>query len=473
MQHMLKKLEQTIQEQRLLEGVTRLLVGVSGGADSVALITALVQLQEALGVTLVVAHLNHLIRGEDAEADERFVHELAESLSLRCVSARVDVPALCRGGGVSLEMAARNARQAFFADMLTQEQCEAVAVAHTADDQVETILLRLFRGCGLLGLSGIPYRNVVKGCVIVRPMRDVTHAEAVHFLQQRNRPWREDATNQDTDFMRNRVRHEILPMLEKRMNPKVRGALLRMSDIVRADNDWLDLAAGNSFTNCCLPGSGKNAALSIERLNRLPLAEQRRVIMKWLADQHVDHLSLDLDAIRRIEQLTMARKGSKAVSLKAGWQVTRIYNRLVIQRKNSARNLKAYRVELILPGTTDCREYGFVAETEQSTGIIRQKNTRIGTYPLTVTLNAEEVKYAPLYVRSWRYGDVFNPLGMEGHKKVQDIFVDRKVPRTLRAVWPLVECRGQLVWIPGYQIAQGWELPGQDAAAVKITLRTD
>ncbi len=463
----LERVEQTVQEHRLLEGVTRLVVGVSGGADSVAMLFALHHLRGRYPMALTVAHLNHQIRGEDAQADEDFVRELAASLELPCVTEKADVPAMSRESGVSLEMAARNARLDFFRRVVEREKADAVAVAHTSDDQVETILLRLFRGCGLLGLSGIPHTNELKGMRIIRPLRDRTHEEAETFLKERKHPWREDATNQELEFMRNRVRHEVLPLLEKRLNPRVRGALLRMSDIVRVDNEWLDGAAAHSFKKCV--GPGEDPVLSLDRLNRLPLAEQRRVIMKWLAEQQVDQKNLDAESIKRIERLALAMQGSKSVPLKSGWRVTRVYNKLVLQRGGGNRK-NGYEVPLVISGVTKLEEAGLLITTELTQGIVREQGAQIGALPLCATLNAAVIGDAPVTVRAWRFGDVFRPLGMEGHKKVQDVFVNRKVPRECRSRWPLLECRGQIIWIPGYQVGKGWELPDDQTPALKITI---
>lgn len=463
----LEGVERTVEEHGLLKEVSRLVVGVSGGADSVAMLFALHHLRERFPMILTVAHLNHRIRGEDADADEEFVRELSASLGLPCVTEQADVPAMSRASGVSLEMAARNARLDFFRRVVGRERADAVAVAHTSDDQVETILLRLFRGCGLLGLSGMPYTNDLKGLRIIRPLRDATHEDAENFLKERKHPWREDATNRDVEFMRNRVRHEVLPLLEKRLNPRVRTALLRMSDIVRVDNEWLEGAAAHSFRKCV--GPGDDPALSLDRLNRLPLAEQRRVIMKWLAQQQVEQQNLDAESIRRIEQLALAMRGSKSVPLKSGWRVTRVYNKLVLQRGGGNRK-NGYEVTLNVPGVTRLEEAGLVITVERTQGVVRQKGAKIGVLPLCATLNAAVIGDAPLRVRGWRFGDVFCPLGMDGRKKVQDIYVNRKVPRDVRSRWPLLECRGQIVWVPGYQVGKGWELPDDQTPALKITI---
>ena len=464
----LESVERTIEGYRLLEGVSRLVAGVSGGADSVAMLFALHHLRERYALTLIAAHLNHQIRGADAQADEDFVRELAASLDIPCISEKADVPALAKASGVSLEMAARYARLDFFRRTARTEQADAVAVAHTSDDQVETILLRLFRGCGLLGLSGIPYTNELNGLRIIRPLRDVTHQDAELFLKERKHPWREDGTNQETDYLRNRVRHEVLPLIEKRLNPRVRGALLRMSDIVRVDNEWLDGAASHSFKKCVVPGD--DPALKLDRLNQLPLAEQRRIIMKWLAGQQVDQQTLDAESIRRIEQLALAVRGSKTVPLKAGWRVTRVYDKLVLQRGGEGRKTHSFSVEIAVPGETRIPEAGLIVTTEQTRGIVRQKGAQIGRLPVCATINADVIGASPVTVRTWRFGDVFRPLGMEGHMKVQDIFVNRKVPRDCRCLWPLVECRSQIIWMPGYQVGKGWELPDDQTNAIKITI---
>ena len=211
----------------------RVLVAASGGADSTALALAL----QDLGCEIALAHVHHGIRGKAADADARFVAALASKLGAPIYLGRFDVPAEARQTGESLEMAARRVRRDFLLATAKLEKIRFVATGHTADDQAETVLMRIARGTSVTGLSGIPYVSKQDGATFVRPLRDATRAQVVAFLKGRKQCWREDQSNADAFALRNRVRHEILPLLEKRLNPGVRQALLRLADIAAAEDE--------------------------------------------------------------------------------------------------------------------------------------------------------------------------------------------------------------------------------------------
>ena len=240
--YMLEKTQHSVRKHGLIRRGQHVLVAVSGGADSVAMLLALDELKRLLGIRLTVAHLNHHIRGNEAKKDAEFVRKLAAGLKIPFVGGDADVPRLAKSRGLSIEMAAREARYEFLADAARKKGADVIATAHTADDQAETVLLKLCRGAGSRGLSGIPRETTINGVRVVRPLLDVTRVEIESFLRRKKQAWREDRTNRDTAYLRNRVRHELLPMLESKLNPGIREALLRTADILREEDDLLGIA---------------------------------------------------------------------------------------------------------------------------------------------------------------------------------------------------------------------------------------
>ncbi|MCG2661148.1 MAG: tRNA lysidine(34) synthetase TilS, partial [Kiritimatiellae bacterium] len=322
---------QTIRRHNLLARGQHILVGVSGGADSVALLAVLRRLAPAWKLRLTVAHLNHGIRGPAAAADAAFVAGLARRWKLEFVGGKVNVPVQARRRGISLEMAGRSARYGFFAKAARTHHCDAVATAHTADDQAETILLNLARGAGAAGLAGIPYIGRHGALNVVRPLRDVGRASVERFLARGRLAWREDATNADPAFLRNRVRHEVLPFLEERLNPGIRLALLRASDILTRENEWLDVLAEEILGQCREAVTGH--ALEANRLSGFPVAARRRVLRHWLEASGLDAEMLSFDAIERLDNLITRRltdRGGRAVTLSGGWLVRRYGNKLTL-----------------------------------------------------------------------------------------------------------------------------------------------
>ena len=446
---MLALLQKALAASRALRPGQRVLVAVSGGADSVALAHLLHRGRRLLCLRPVLAHLHHGIRGRAADADAAFVRRLARRLDLPLLLERADVPAQARAAGISLEMAARVARYAFFARAARQVHAAAVLVAHTADDQAETVLLRLARGAGPQGLGGMAPVSCRNGLTILRPLLGVRHADLVALLRKHRWRWREDASNRDLHFLRNRVRHELLPLIERRLNPRFREALLRTADVLREEQVWLDELAAVDLARC--RGAAAGGGLLIQPLAAQPRAAQRRLLRLWLAGGGLPPERLTFDAVEAV--LTLARRahGTQAVPLGDGWRVVRRYAALALEAEPTA----APRWTLTV---------------QSHRGILRERPTQPGRLPARATLSARAVGGSPLTVRAWRPGDRMRPLGLRGTKKLQDIFTDAKVPRDRRAAVPVVECRGEIVWLPGYRVAQGWEVPRANSPALLVTV---
>ena len=462
---MLRNITDTIQKHALLKSDDRVVVAVSGGADSVALLYALHHLRRRLGISLIVAHLDHGIRGPAGAADATFVKQLAWKLGLPCVHDRVDVPAAARSARISLEMAAREVRYAFLVRTARELNATCIATAHTSDDQVETILLRLARGAGSQGLTGIRFRTMSDGMPVVRPMREVSHAQAVAFLKKHHLRWREDRTNDELRFVRNRVRHKVLPFLEEQLSPRLRETLRRTSDIMAGENEWMDAEAQKALRSCTLPRN----VLSVRRLGALTLAVRRRVVRAWLVACGLPPDVVDYDVGERVEQLLAARGGTKSAALPGDWRVVRAYDRLRVERVPAKRE-KGFCVSLRIPGVTRLSEPALRIDAKYATGIVRERTARVGRYPSTATVSRAAVGKEPVFIRSWQPGDRIRPLGMKGSKKIQDILTDLKVPVDQRGQVPLLECRGEIIWLPGYRVAQGWEVRGPGDRCVRLRI---
>lgn len=465
---MLRIVQRTIRKHELLRPGDHVLIAVSGGADSVALVYALHFLKEQYRVSIALAHLNHRIRGRAADQDAQFVKELAWRLGLHCVQERTDVPRMARERGISLEMAARESRYKFLERTACEVGANCIATAHTSDDQVETAFLKLARGAGPQGISGIPYSADRRGLRIIRPCRDVTHAEAVRFLRRYGLGWREDKSNVDMTFLRNRVRHQILPLLESKLNPQVRRAILRTAELLREENEWLDSIARRLWSEC-VEGPKRNG-LNVEKLNGFPLAARRRILRLWLVAGGVDPDQLGFETIENIERLLVAPRGTHAVPVAGALRVVRRYRRLTLE-KHSVSAGGAFRERIAVPGETLLPEHGLRIITKWATGIIRKRGAQVGHLPAAASLGAEALCHSPLYVRSWKAGDRIRPLGMSGSCKLQDLFVDQKVPRDSRDRIPVFECRDAIVWIPGYRIARDWEVKESRAPSLHIYVR--
>jgi tRNA(Ile)-lysidine synthase len=456
---------------------SHILVAVSGGADSVALLHSLHQVAKQRRWRLTVAHLNHGIRGKKANDDAAFVEAMARRLRIPCVVGRARVPALAKRKGISLEMAAREARYAFLTRTARAVKADGVATAHTADDQVETILLKLVRGAGRGGLSGMAAQSLVDGVPLIRPLLEVSRGEIEAFLRERGLSWREDESNRDTAFLRNRVRHELLPLLEEQFNPRIREAVLRCGEVLGAEDAWMEELAQEILKDCTLtpalsPEGGGSRYVQSDKLYGYPLAARRRVIRLWLVQQGVPASGLDFESIARVEVLLGGSQGSKAVELAGGWQVQRQYDRVTVKKTAAARATEksVTAIQVKVPGVTLVKALGLRITVMLAPGIVKTRGSEPGVFPAQATLSAKGLEQGSLWVRPGKAGDRMSPFGMKGSRKIQDILVDAKVPRTARARIPVLVCADRVVWLPGYRIDRKWAVADEETMNLQVVV---
>ena len=286
----------TVEKRALFPRGGKIILAVSGGADSMAMLHALAGIADP-GYKLRVAHVHHGLRGRAADADANLVKKTAKQLGVPFHLCRANVKAVAKRKQISTEMAAREVRHEFF-HKLAKKYHATVATAHTRDDQAETVLLRLIRGSGTDGLGGIEYKTKIRGLKIIRPMLDVSHADAMEFLRERKLKWREDASNADDAMKRNRVRHELIPLLETRFNPRIREILARTASVLRADSGCLAAIAEAELATR-LESNG-----SLKTENPPHTAIWRRVIFRWLLHHaRVAPPRLDNELVHRVEKL--------------------------------------------------------------------------------------------------------------------------------------------------------------------------
>lgn len=436
-----------------------LLVAVSGGADSVALLRLLCRHRERHPIRLTVVHLNHGIRGTAADRDEAFVRQLARELKVPCVVGRARVPDAAARSGESLEMSARKARHAFFRRVLQRTGAYAVAVAHTADDQAETVLLRLLRGCGLQGLGGIALETNLDNLRVVRPLLGATRAEIESFLRAEGFAWREDRTNRDRSILRNRVRHELLPYLEKRFQPAIRRIICRTAETLREAQALLEPLAAQAFAQC-VDAAGR---LSVARLRKLDPALRSHVVLRWLRARGVPEARLGRSVTARVLSLL---EGASRAEVSGGMRAIRLRGRLMLARDERRAAEEPTAAPLRVPGRV-AWSGGVVLTAERSTGIVRPPLQRPGRLPAIATIRSPRRGEA-LQVRAPWPGARIAPIGMSGSTKLQDVLVNAKVPRSRRAQIPVVACGDEVVWVPGYRIARRWAVPGESARSVTL-----
>ena len=415
-----------------------LLVGVSGGPDSVALLGVLVQ----SGWHPHVCHLNHQLRGADSDADAEFVRELAGRYNLACT---IEARAVGRDEG-----AARQARFDFFTDVALRTGIRKLALAHTADDQVETFLLRLLRGAGVPGLVGIWPERQIGPLRVIRPLLQCRRAEVLKYLRERGLTYREDASNADTRFTRNRIRHELLPLLEREYNPAIRDVLANTAEILRDEDFYLlHHIAQRFYMAVC-----QNDAVNVQALANCPVAVQRRLLRFWLGAEDESGPQFSFEQIEAVRELARSESPSGQIDLPRELVVYREYGELRKARREEL-ELVTGRWPLAVDGETVIRVLGvrFVVECFAGRpGGVESPHSK------AESLDADTLGATP-FVRTWQEGDRFQPLGMNGDKKLQDFFVDEKVPRRMRGrVSLLCAADGRIAWVVGHRIAEPFKV---------------
>lgn len=487
-----QRVRRYIRDLELLHPGDRVGVAVSGGADSVALLRLLLELREELGVVLSLVHVNHQIRGADADADQQFVTDLARLHALPLHASAADTPAEAATRRLSLEAAAREIRYRYFEGLLTEGLLDKIATAHTLDDQAETVLLRLARGSGIKGLAGIYPEWLIRARVgtglrqacpeqlkrseavervqgerssppsasdqsavdrrprlscaaVVRPLLQVRRSDLQAYLRDFGQPWREDATNLDLRFTRNRVRHKILPQLENELNPRIRDLLAETAEIARAEESYWAGEVSRALTQAwSAPDGSTPGLLRIAALLRHPLALQRRILRAateslgvCLEFQHVDEL---------LGLVQAPPMGEKQVVLPGGWRALRLHDQLRFEPPQPGQAIDApdFAYSLHLPGEVAVPETGTIF--------------RVTVVPVSQELAGEA--YDPtrlphlLQVRNWRPGDRFWPAHTKAPRKIKELLQDRKVPPTQRHMWPVITSAAsgheEVIWMRGF-----------------------
>jgi tRNA(Ile)-lysidine synthase len=456
---LIAKVEKTIRLQRLIHPGDTLVVALSGGADSVALLDILSRLH-GYDLRLIATHLNHCLRGAEADADQEFCRLLAARYGIPFEARRIDILKMAGDSRLNLEDAGRRARIDLFDEISTSYRASAVALAHHADDQAETVLMRMLRGSGMSGLSGMAYRN---GRGYIRPLLDITRLEIEQYLRCCGIEWREDASNSDTAYLRNRIRHQLLPLLEE-YNPAIRSGLAATAAVIRGDETLLREVTEEEFRKSCRVEEGR-AVFSVAHLVGLNPSLNRRLLRR-----SVMHIAGTLDGIwqRHIEsvvQLTVSERPHSQVALPHGMVALREYDVLALTR--SPHFATATSDELLIDGPGQYRlPWGGSIAVELSS------TTDIPEEAHTLLLDRSAAPF-PWSIRTFHSGDRMVPLGMSGSKKVKNIFIDKKIPQSKRRRIPLLFCDNSLLWIAGVCCSELCRITTRSAVTVRVTWQSD
>ena len=440
-----------IRERQLLKPGDRVAVAVSGGADSVALLRVLLELRAELGIVLVVAHFNHQLRGTESDADERFVADLARHIDLPFFTGRADVRERAESRKLSLEHAARELRYQWLTELAHEQRFNAIATAHNADDQAETVLMKFLRGAGSRGLAGIHPVHNGHGVRVVRPLLATPRAEIERYLSQLHQPWREDHTNLDTQHTRNRIRHKLLPLLEREYNPSLRAALNETAEVARAEEDFWRTALGTE----CKETREHPRELLLGGVEHLHVAAQRRLLKRLL---EWNQLATDFHHVENLRRCALGE--TPTANLANGWLATRYHDRLCLSPPRTESKATDYESSLPVPGECYIPEVGITLRA-----IAIPQNAAV-LEPQGSLLRAEGL--VSLTVRNWRPGDRFRPAHSGSEKKLKELFADKHIPADQRPHWPVVLSNEQVVWVREFPVAHDFAWVSGSGGALRI-----
>jgi len=471
---LLRTVEQTVTTYGMLKPRDSVVVGVSGGPDSVALFHVLLTLASRFSLRLGVAHLNHCLRQNDSDKDAEFVASLATRFDIPCYIHKANVRKYQLENKLSLEEAARRVRYTFFNRVAEKNRFNKIALGHHFDDNAELVLMNLFRGSGPLGLSGIP---PVRDGKTIRPLLQLNRSEIIAFLDKNGLKYISDTSNRDTRFLRNRIRHDLIPLLKTSYNPKISQSLNRLASITRSEEEWIKDVIHPLFEKAVVSIQNGQIALSVSILNGIHVAAQRRIIRKAIASTKGDLRRINFAHIDSVTNLLDRVPEYGALDLPDRIRIHRKGDVLLFSReKNTLRNMN------VKSGRTEMFTFEYIIAKPESL-FIKEISAHINFTEMNIE-NLPDLCHAgqhtgffdrdalsfPLVLRNFRHGDRFTPLGMTGTQKIKKFFIDKKVPRKKRARCPILLCRGKTIWVAGYRIDESVKVKASTKNVLKVEL---
>lgn len=437
----------------------KIILAVSGGPDSTALLYLMYDLRDELKCSLHIAHLNHNLRGEESDADAVFVKEQAQKLGLPITVESLDVKSMI--SKESLESGARRIRYEFYEKVMSETHANKVVLGHTADDQAETVIMRFLRGSGAKGLSGIP---PIRDDIYIRPLIETSRAEVEEYLQSLNIIPRWDSSNLSTEYERNKIRHELIPLLESNYSPNIKHILQQTADILREENDFLTEQIRQAMGECIHHQDSRSIDISIPDLKKHHIALQRRILRLVIESLLGDLNRYNFNHLVALMDLIDNNTG-KTISLPRGIIAERIYDKIIISLESFQQPSEPFDYIIDVPDEIEIPDLGLSVRTVLS----KSDYMAYSKDKFQKTFDYDKIK-GNLHLRSRRNGDRFQPLGVSGTKKLKDFFIDEKVPRSQRDNVPILTDGNNILWIVGYQIDDRFKVTTQTKTELNVTV---
>lgn len=439
------KLEAHVAAKKLLPAGEKLLLAVSGGNDSMALLASMQQLAERFAWQLTVVHVNHQLRGKESDDDASYVATYCQKQQIPCVIKHVDVHRAKAKSGGNKQALARKLRYEAFCEVAKELSIRYLVLAHHADDQVETILMRVLRGTGTQGLAGMEDKRSWGDLEIVRPLLPFTRTELENFIKEANIVPRNDSSNQSLDYTRNRLRLQLIPQL-KNYNPQLNQAILQLADVIREEEVVWDEWTKRIIDSCVRKMDAQTFEFDLTSFLCQPLALQRRtvkLILKCLMDENPPY-----QAVEQVVQLGLNPSPSVWIFLPGGIKGVRNYNLLRLTKDYIHQQTAQWHYPLPVPSKLQLPQHGIMEAM-----IVNSLPAKSLEHTDVAIFDADQLPLQHLAVRNRRPGDTMQPFGFTGHKRVKALMMEHKIPRDKRDSQPIVVADGQIIWLAGIRRA--------------------
>ncbi len=471
-----EKVLQTVKKFDMLSFNDRILIGISGGPDSVTLLSILLSFKKRYNLSFFIAHLDHMLRGKESNEDVNFVKNLAQELGLPCETKSCNFTKITRKEHLTLEEAARKYRYKFFLETARKFKTNKIALGHNADDQVETVLMRFLRGSGLEGLMGIP---PVRG-KIIRPLIECSRTEIEEYCRENKIEYRVDSSNKEVVYFRNKIRLELLPLLSKEYNKNIKDIILRLRSIISEVSVYLNQETEFFLKKVAKRENPETVIIDLKEFSSLHPALKGRIIRKSIEVVKGNLYSISFKHSNEILKLTEYQLGEKDIYLPDNLMAKKIYNKIMIYKKRISKDQikeipTPWEYDILIPGKTEIKPLGMKVEIKilNSTDIksilyfIRKKSK--GKFLEFIDYNKVKL---PLKLRNRLSGDRFYPLKMKGLKKIKDFFIDNKIPKSYRDLIPiLVDSEDQIIWVVGMRLDDRVKINSDTKKVLRVKIK--
>lgn len=457
-------------------------VAVSGGPDSMALLHGLLSQVDDYSLRLVIVHMNHGLRSDESDREEAFVHDRGRALGIPVVSRKISVPDLCRKEKGSVEDICRRERYRFFEESVDTHKLDKIALGHNKNDQAETVIMKFLRGSGLDGLKGmLPVRD----SIYIRPLIEISRDAIERFLESKELTYATDSSNRETIYLRNRVRHDLIPALKETYNPRVVDSISKLSGILRMENDFIEKAVEGVFTLWNSDSARNEIEIDIKKFRTLHPALQFRIVKRLLKSVVYHIKEIGYVHVEAVIDLIYGSKPNGHVDLPDGVTVYREYDRLKvckgandftceqksssgsrkkISRQDDKQDVNDYYYKVLIPGEI------YIDEIARSMKFEYIRPEKVAYDSGKIALMDKDAVKEPLSVRNFRPGDVIQPLGMKGTKKLKSIFIDEKVPKRERSSIPLLVDASSVIWIPEFRLHDRVKVTDTTSAIIRVEM---